>query len=320
MNRLLLASAAIASAALLALPSVAEVPKSTRHHRLAVKSAPSPSRAAQARDWSAASRNLGNSVVAIATPAKDDPAALPNHRCTGVLISRQHVLASGYCVSNGDDEAATLAAAEFEVYVGWRIDAASKPVKVAAVMRHPDYDPLTFRSDLVVLKLANPLPQGVEPLAITTDAEAEWKPSANVGWMKDDSGEKQALMRMSVPPVKHDRCEAVLREQRLQTAQGNFVGLASDMMVPPDAALAAWKTLTKSMPSLLGKDMLCAGPVDGMPCDADSGSLLLTMPASGQPQIIGVFSNLPVCETPGIPAVYTRAAPYAAWINDMVKK
>lgn len=310
----------LACAVLVALPALAQAPKSTRHHRLAAKSAPAPSRAVHARNWAAASPVLGMSVVAIATPLKDDPAELPNHRCTGVLISRQHVLASGYCVSNGDDEAAVLEAAELEVYVGARIDAASKPVKVSAVMRHPDYDPMSFRSDLVVLKLASALPAPAEPLAIATDTEAEWKPAANVGWMRDASGNAQVLMRMGVPPVRQARCEAALREQRLQTAQNNFVGLANDLLATPDAAQAAWKLLSKSMPSLLGKDMFCAGPADGMPCDADSGSLLLSVPASGLPQIIGVFSNLPVCQTPGIPAVYTRAAPFAGWIRDMVSK
>ena len=311
---------ALACAALVALPALAEAPKSTRHHRLGAKSAPSPSRAVQARNWVPASPVLGMSVVAIATPTRDDPAELPNHRCTGVLISRQHVLASGYCVSNGNDEAAALEATELEGYLGAQIDPASKPVKVSAVMRHPDYDPMSFRSDLVVLKLAGALAAPAEPLAIATDVEAEWKPAWNVGWMKNVNDNTQALVRMGVPPVRQERCEAALREQRLQTAQNNFVGLANDLLATPDTAQAAWKILSKSMPSLLGKDMFCAGPADGMPCDADSGSLLLSAPASGPPQIIGVFSNLPVCETPGIPAVYTRAAPYAGWIRDMVRQ
>lgn len=318
MSRYILACGALAG--LLTMPDPAAAQKSTRHHRLASKAAPQPSRSALAqRSWEPAARAWGSFVVAIATPQKDDPAALPNHRCTGVLISKQHVLASGYCVAEGNDEHAVLSPDSLEIYLGARIDAGSKPLAVSEIRRHPDYDPMTFRGDLVVLRLAEPVTAPVEPVKLATAPEPPNRPATNVGWMAEGSGDRQIIMRMSVPQVSSDRCETVLRDQRIEAAQDSYVGIVSNLQVPPDVAISAWKSMTKAMPSLLSKEMMCAGPADGMPCDVDSGSVLLTSPASGAPQLVAVFSSLPVCEVPGIPAVYTRVSAYADWIREMMK-
>ena len=127
-------------------------------------------------------------------------------------------------------------------------------------------------------------------------------------------------MRMAMPPISLDRCELVMRDQRLSQAQDNFADLVARMNVPPDVALSSWKELSKAMPRLLSSDMLCAGPADGVPCDYDNGSLLLAPASGGGEELVGVFTSLEACEVPGIPAVYTRVAPFANWIRETMRK
>lgn len=298
---------------------MAAAQKSPRYDRLMQSGAPTPSRSALARKSWVPGQAAGG-IVSIATPVKSGGDGLPNHRCTGVLLSPQHVLASGFCVGEAQDEAAVVNVETIEVYTGARIDPGSRPSQVAAIFRHPTYDPMTFRGDLAILKLAEPVKGAVAPVVISQKPDSALRDVTNVGWMQDSGEARQTIMRMAVPLVSLDRCEHVMRDQRLSKAQDSFVGLVGRMNVPPEVALSSWKELSKAMPRLLSSDMLCAGPADGMPCDVDNGALMFAPGAAGGQELVGVFTSLEACEVPGIPAVYTRVAPYAGWIRKTMGK
>lgn len=314
-------SALALATALVAPVEGAFAQKSARHELLMRKAAPKPSNSPLSlRSWEPAARAWGSFIVAIATPAKNDPESLPNHRCTGVLVSRQHVLASGYCVGDARDEAAVVQPDTLEVYLGGKVDPGSRPTRVTALFRHPEYDPLSFRGDVVILKLSQPVAGPVEPIGLSSAPEASLRQSTSAGWMQDDTGDRQIIMRMTVPHVAKGRCEAIMREERIANAQHTYADIISSLNVPPELALTTWKSLTKAMPVILSNEMICAGPEDGVPCGIDAGSVLLSAPQGGAPELIGVFTHLTACEAPGVPAVYTRIAPYADWIRETIKK
>jgi secreted trypsin-like serine protease len=266
------------------------------------------------RSWQVAAKVYSNHLVTVATPRQTQRGDMPNHACTGVLISRQHVLTSGSCVSETKDLGRLIDPARLEIYFGNRITGASPPLAVARVTRHPEFDATSRRSDLAILQLKEPAPEILQPMPFASEAGAG--PITQLGWMLDGN-DHQVIADMAIPRIAADRCEAVVRDDLVEKAQTQFVDLVRSMQIRPDVAATTWRSLAGAMPKALTRGMICAAPDDGIPCDTDASALLVTQSASG-PQLIGVLSTMPSCETAGMPGLYSSVAAYLPWIQQTV--
>jgi len=221
-----------------------------------------------------------------------------NSRCGGALVSRQHVVTAGHCVSNYTD--AYKQPRGVKVYLGeYNLLTEQEPLPmqrriVTKIYVHPYYrfSPQADRYDVAVLKLDRPIQYAphIVPICLPQKNEfvSEGTEAMVSGWgARDPNSDKRPkyLQAVDVKVIETKRCEDWHRDNKIQLT--------------------------------MYEDMMCAGHKEGKKdaCQGDSGGPLMTKREDGRWSLIGVVSSGYSCAKPKQPGIYHRVAKSSDWIS-----
>ncbi|XP_054157647.1 ovochymase-2-like [Oppia nitens] len=200
--------------------------------------------------------------------------------CGGALINNLYVLTAAHCVVDENPES-------IGVRIGQHSLQEPTPIlKISAIKLHDDYDSVSQKNDIAVLRLQNPIQynENIEPVCIPPsdldDPDGLWVS----GWGRTDEGGRTSdrLNEVTLPQYSLAKCE------------NKYAGLVSDKQ-------------------------LCAGGIKGQDaCQGDSGGPLQSK-INGKVNIVGIISWGIGCARENYPGVYTRVSAYLKWIEDKTR-
>ncbi|MEZ5116472.1 MAG: serine protease [Candidatus Nanopelagicales bacterium] len=226
--------------------------------------------------------------------------------CGGALVTPTLVLTAAHCVVGGD--APGTAARMLVQSAVDRFAPNARTVGVSSARIHPDYDPVTQRADLAVLRLERAF-TGVGTASIATPQQASTtlsagSPVTSAGWGKRSDSDTTGPRLMQVADMVAFPDASCGGGQRYQVGRRAFWPATA----PADPAI-----------HVCAAGVTTEGAQVGM-CNGDSGGPLVTG-AGAAARIVGVVAfgtretpDGPMCEI-WRPLVFTRTTAYQGWLT-----
>ncbi|XP_058123718.1 collagenase-like [Anopheles ziemanni] len=202
--------------------------------------------------------------------------------CSGVLISRRHVLTAAVCISGSPTLTVLLGASDMT-----RIE---EFIPVSNILSHPNYSSFFNRDDIAILTLSNeaPLRDTIRPVELPRFSDVgnsfnNWA-ATTAGWGNTGRRENEPI---PIPNLYF----------AVDSVNSNFVcGLSH---------------------TFIRDTHICTSTDNGGPCNGDEGGPV-TVSEGGRTFLVGIhsfhFSGLFGCDR-GRSAVHTRITEYLGWIQ-----
>lgn len=209
------------------------------------------------------------------------------HFCGGVLIHTHWVLTAAHCL--GDLRDGTLRVRAGDEH----LDGALGNARVRLTVRHPSYEPATWRNDIALLK--------IDPLPVGTQATPVQGPDAAVAARLGDTDVMATGWGVNRP-------KGSLPSNELLGARFRVVPTATCNRAPGFAG-----RVTESMLCLAGE-----GHGESI-CNGDSGGPAV-MFLDGYARLVGIASvGLTDCTGRLVYSVFTRVDRYASWVRETTR-
>lgn len=214
--------------------------------------------------------------------------------CGATLISPRDVLTAAHCLG----ETKKVDIRNMQLLVGTQdLSTGGRRVEIQSATRHPSFDPVSYDSDVAVLRLKAPITD-IKPVAYIDSSEAEQQYASpgtkakTLGWGNTSSDDgpgvwPSQLMQVNVPLMTNAACQGF----------SGFEGVT--------------------------ERMLCAGYKKGGKdaCQGDSGGPLFVFDKPGKRYLqAGIVSWGYGCAQPKEPGVYARVSQFGPWIKAQIAK
>jgi len=216
------------------------------------------------------------------------------HKCGAALLTENWAVTAAHCVVNADPDTLMLRMGEYDLGDESDEHYTYQDRKVAIVVTHTKFDPLTFEYDLALLRFHEPVkfaPNIIPVCVPETDDNLVGQTSWVTGWgrLYDDGPLPSTLQKVDLPVLENKECEKMYER-------------------------AGYREFIPEI-------FICAGYREGGKdsCEGDSGGPMTVRRSDGRYSLAGIISWGIGCAKENQPGVMTRVSYFREWINTFLK-